>query len=186
MPHDFEHPPAVTALRDMAADIDDLSRDHTEEIEAHRLTRERAEKAEAKLANALVRSLELIDERDTLRVRLAVAADRAERAERVLADEREWYAAAKRGLDEANARLAELVREVMEWVSCPANESVIAPWKALVTLLKKYDGGESPPPTLTEIYAAQERAAEAARACCGEFETSSGERVDESDGGEHG
>jgi hypothetical protein len=32
--------------RDMAADIDDLSRDYTEEIEAHRLTRERAEKAE--------------------------------------------------------------------------------------------------------------------------------------------
>ena len=32
--------------RDTGADIDDLSRDLTEEIEAHRLTRVRAEKAE--------------------------------------------------------------------------------------------------------------------------------------------
>jgi len=76
--------------------------------------KERAEKAEAKLADALVRSLALIDERDTLRVRLAAAAERAERAERVLADEREWYAAAQRGLKEAEARLAELTRRERE------------------------------------------------------------------------
>jgi len=39
--------------RDMAADIDDLSRDLTEEIEAHRLTRERAEKADASKAELI-------------------------------------------------------------------------------------------------------------------------------------
>jgi chromosome segregation ATPase len=98
--------------------------------------KERAEKAEAKLADALVRSLKLIDERDTLRVRLAVADDRAERAERVLADEREWYAVASRDLAEANARLAELVREVREWNSDYHGDALLG------VILAKHEGGE--------------------------------------------
>jgi peptidoglycan hydrolase CwlO-like protein len=128
---DSEEPP-----RDLATDIDDLSRDLTEEIEAHRLTRERAEKAEAKLADALGRSLKLIDERDRWK-------EQAEKAERQLEAEREWYACSQRGLAEANAdrkalekAITELVSEVRECVrACQGNG-------ALFAILDKYDGGE--------------------------------------------
>jgi len=43
--------------------------------------------------------------------------ERAEKAERQLEAEREWFACSQRGLAEANARLADLVRGVREWIS---------------------------------------------------------------------
>jgi len=95
MPHDFEYQPvpAATAARDMAADIDDLSRDYTEEIEAHRLTRERAEKAEAERdkwerrnSDHAAKYLDVLRERDTLAQRISDLTGEVEEAEARLAE----------------------------------------------------------------------------------------------------
>jgi len=110
--------------RDMAADIDDLSRDLTEEIEAHRLTRERAEKAEAERdkwehrnSEHAAKYLAVLRERDTLADRISDL-----RGE----------------IEEAEARLAELVREVWEWSLGDSPRDT----QPLLDILAKYEGGE--------------------------------------------
>ena len=109
--------------RDMAADIDDLSRDLTEEIEAHRLTRERAEKAEAERdkwehrnSEHAAKYLAVLRERDTLADRISDL-----RGE----------------IEEAEARLAELVNEVKAWM---VEQPYATP--GLYNILAEYDGGE--------------------------------------------
>jgi hypothetical protein len=90
-----------------------MVRAYTEEIEAHRLTRERAEKAE-----------------------------------RQLAEEREWFAIARRGLDEKDARLAELVRRTREeleyWrdMRTVGNATHAGFDKLLKEFGDRYEGGE--------------------------------------------
>jgi len=91
----------------------------------------RAEKAERAYAELRSTSIE--------KLRLEESA-RAEKAERQLEEEREWFAASQRGLAEANARLAELVREVVDWIA--STDGVVAPWSKLLAILKRY---EQPP-----------------------------------------
>lgn len=79
--------------------------------------------------------IELMDDRDDWK-------ERAEKAERQLAEEREWFAIARRGLDEKNARLAELARRMREWAADTNEAPKGRHWAAFDRLLTEYEGGE--------------------------------------------
>lgn len=125
MPHDFEHPSAPTAPESIPV-IDWKARAEKAEAELRSLYEMyrcafcqqteafegRAEKAEAKYAELRATSIE--------KLRMEESA-RAEKAE---------------------ARLAELVGEVVDWMALPETDQLVAPWKKLVGILNKYEGGE--------------------------------------------